>query len=94
MRKIILFGVLIASSILLGFILGRGGLTGRVIEDFPENFSYTFALCNEEESCVDVFVECDGKVVSSISFVSDFLDFSNSSLELPKRREELCLGNN
>lgn len=73
-RKIILLIILMfILGIVIGFFISRVNLTGNVIKE--ENYSWTKAICNSQNQCIDVLITCiDGKVVS-IEPASELLDY-------------------
>ncbi len=77
-RYVLLVFFLIIASFLLGLFLKDIVLTGKVIEENNKgNYTWTKAICNEENKCIDVLVECsDGKVIS-MSPASDLKDFDD-----------------
>ncbi|PIN91291.1 hypothetical protein COU57_01200 [Candidatus Pacearchaeota archaeon CG10_big_fil_rev_8_21_14_0_10_32_14] len=77
--------VFTSAFILLFSIISLASLSyisGNVSADSPKNYSYTKAICDENNFCQDYIVECDGedKVMISplsgpaIHFSSDWID--------------------
>ena len=95
MNSGVLIAILIGCSLGLGFLAGGGYLTGNVVDNFSDHYSYTTAICDLEDLCVDVLVECgDGQVIR-LKLASNGVDFSNySTLDLPREKRNLCNGKN
>ncbi len=45
--------------------------TPEIIEDIPELYSWTFALCTKGGRCMDVTAECNGTQVLNIASVTE-----------------------
>jgi len=73
--------VLLILAFSLGFFLNKIFLTGRAVENSkPENreeFTWTKAICNKNNECVDVLITCRNKAVVSIEPISDFVKHSS-----------------
>ncbi|MBU0957339.1 MAG: hypothetical protein KKF56_00865 [Nanoarchaeota archaeon] len=66
--KIITLIILIISIIILvGFFIYAPQLTGTVVENPDEKYTYTKAICNGSNYCQDHKIECEGKESISIS---------------------------
>jgi len=77
MKKTIFF-LLIAFIIgfLSSFAFNKLSITGEVIEDIPDDYTYTRAICNENNECIDVLVSCKAGRVSSLEPISDIKEFA------------------
>jgi len=64
-RKIITVLVLIILAFIVGMFIGRLVFTARVVEtNILENYSWTKAICNSDNECLDVLIKCEaGKIV-------------------------------
>jgi len=74
-------------SILVSFTITKLTPTGQVIEEPQNDYTYTRAICNENNECIDVLVECkDGSVLSlkPISELKEIPNLDNSN------QEEFC----
>jgi hypothetical protein len=63
--KIIYIVVLLVIVFFAGFFL-RTGFTGKAVIDVNNKYSYTRALCNSENECMDLLVSCENGNVASI----------------------------
>jgi hypothetical protein len=77
---VIIIVVLLVSLFFLGITSGKFVLTGRAVEeqgDKPkglENYSWTKAICNKNNECVDVLITCERGEVASIEMVSKVVE--------------------
>ncbi|MFZ5955236.1 MAG: hypothetical protein ACOYT4_02325 [Nanoarchaeota archaeon] len=69
--KLIFLSVLIL-AFLSGFFLNRFVFTGKAIseENFSDDYSWTKAICNAENECVDVYIECRNGKAEKIELAS------------------------
>lgn len=63
--KWVLIVLLVAIAFFAGFFI-RNSFTGNVVQDIHDNYSYTRALCNSDNECMDVVISCSGGNVASI----------------------------
>ena len=63
-RYFLVLVLLFVVGVVVGFVVRGGSLTGEVVRDLEE-YSYTRAVCSEEE-CIDVVVFCEGERVVEI----------------------------
>jgi hypothetical protein len=66
MNKIAMVAGLLLIGGLLGFFVNRFALTGNAISDTTQsgNYSWTKAICNSGNECIDAVISCsNGKVV-------------------------------
>ncbi len=70
-----------SAGVLIGFSLAgffdEVSLTGRAVEESDLNYTYTKAICNSENRCIDVLVECEGGKVKSLEPVSSLRFFGD-----------------
>ncbi len=80
-KEFILAGILIILAFISGTLISNFILTGRVVEDLPdvesnntlERHTWTRAICNEKNGCVDVYLGCKNGEVESINLVSGLI---------------------
>jgi hypothetical protein len=64
-KKIVFIFFVFIFGILIGILLNDFSMSGRVVSDFDNKYSWTRAICNSENECIDVVIDCkDGKVVN------------------------------
>jgi arginine/ornithine N-succinyltransferase beta subunit len=73
--------LLLACACALGagitWVVLDGTFTGNVIQEASSSYTWTTAICNSHNQCIDVLVECErGKVVglTPISAITSFAD--------------------
>lgn len=73
MNKIyIIFGILIVIAFIFGLFLSRINLTGNVVAE-AENYTWTKAVCNSENWCMDVAITCQNGNVAKIEPVDSLI---------------------
>jgi uncharacterized membrane protein YqgA involved in biofilm formation len=77
MKKEILFAIIILLAFVLGMLVGNIVFTGKTIEDFSQNYSYSTAICNSEKQCIDILVFCAENEVVNLEPVTELRDFSD-----------------
>ena len=85
--------ILIISISILSFMIGylssnllEKNITGETIKESPNVYTYTKAVCNQN-SCLDVLVECNNKEVISIKPVSNISRINSPKIE---NNESFC----
>ena len=70
---------LIIVAFLLGLFFDKLVFTGNVVEENNNgNYIWTKAICNEDNECIDVLVECSNGEVISIEPASELKDFNDN----------------
>ena len=69
MRYLILAIVIL--SFVFGLLLGNIVLTGMAVSE--EEYSWTRAICNSDNECIDVLIECNKGNVVNITPLSGFV---------------------
>lgn len=91
-RKNILKLIVLCSTllvVLIGFLVfhfSTQTITGEVISQ--NNYSYTKALCDDNNFCEDYVIECKGEEVESI-FPTGFTVQHSQSWQDPRTQEEI-----
>lgn len=85
---------LIALSFVLGFLLGfaiffRPAITGLAIES--KEYSYTTAICNQENKCIDVLIKCESGNVISLTPVSNLVDLGPDFEDFREKGNNFCV---
>ena len=77
MRKavIILVLLLIVLAFFVGLFISKISFTGNVVQD--NSYSWTKALCNSDNECMDVEITCNNGQVSSIVPISKLVVHSD-----------------
>jgi hypothetical protein len=65
-------------------------ITGEVIREESKEYTYTTAICNESNECIDVLVECEGGNVISLTPVSELLELGDDFEDFRDPPEEFC----
>ena len=87
-KKIVLVVVLIILAFLAGLFLDRFVLTGQAVQG--ESYTWTTAICNSRNECIDVLVECENGNVVSIEPVSDLKKFTDEWEDIRGEAGDLC----
>lgn len=69
---------LIMISFFAGFYFYKMSLTGKTVSE--EKTSWTKAICDEENRCIDVKIYCYGNRVEKIEPSSELIEFSKTNL--------------
>jgi hypothetical protein len=94
--KTILFIIL---ALIIGFLLGyfiksltipEPTITGNPIQEPSKEYSYTTAICNENKECIDVFIECSGGNVISLTPTSKLHEFDENWQDFRVPQERYC----
>ncbi len=72
-----------------GYLLGQGKVTGSVVAS-SKTYSWTTAICNERNQCIDVLVQCAGGNVVSLTPVSNLTFFSDAWEDPRTEHPPLC----
>ena len=76
-RLIVILFVLLA--LIVGFAIGKISLTGEVVkEQVDKRYTWTTAICDYENKCLDVLISCDNGNVVGITPVSDYITHNTS----------------
>ncbi len=76
--------VLVIVALIVGILIGKyafnGSLTGSVVSNAENNrsYSWTTAICDDKNRCVDVLIECENGNVKNLTPVSDLNEFSDN----------------
>ena len=95
MSKKFLIGILIAIAFFIGLVVGNvlvsGGITGNVvsINQVDNNYTWTSAICDGENKCIDVLIECENGSVKNLQPMSDFVEFSEDWKD-PRNDVDYC----
>ncbi len=93
-KILIVFAVLIfVSGVLVGKFLFdfQGNVTGNVISENENNsYSWTTAVCNEKNECVDVIIKCDKGNVIEITPASELKNFDGNWSDRRNEKKEYC----
>lgn len=83
--------LLIIGAFIIGFLIGRynGDITGRVVEDVDDSYSWTKAICDDNK-CVDVKVDCSNGKVVKIELVSELVEYSDDWVDERLDKDKLC----
>ena len=81
-------------GILIGFFANKltfenPSITGQVINS-QNQYSYTTAICNEENECIDVLVECSNGQVVSLTPTSEIIKLNEEWKDFRDKEESFC----
>jgi hypothetical protein len=66
-------------------------ITGQVILEQPTSqYTYTTAICNDNNECIDVLVECINGNVISLTPSSDLLDLGPEFDDFREKQDQFC----
>ena len=89
MNKIL---IIFISALLVGIIIGLSINnflpTGQAISN-PNEYSYTTAICNNNNECIDVLVKCHNGEVTSLEPTSKLIKLNNDWQD-PREQEGFC----
>ena len=88
-KMILLLGVVFILASALVVALTGFTFTGRVVGNIEENYNYTKAICNSNNECIDVLVECENGEVKSLKPVSDVVKFGKDWKDF-RDKENYC----
>ena len=89
-KKTIIVIVLIILAFLAGLSFDRFVLTGQTIVEIEEDYTWTTAICNSQNECIDVLVECENGDVKGLEPVSDLKKFDENWEDIRGETGELC----
>ena len=69
----------------LGLSLSQNLFTGRVVEDY---YTYTKAICNEQNYCQDYEIVCIGNVVQEMNAINGAVVKNSEDWEDPREEDE------
>jgi len=75
--------------LIIGFFLLNNTITGKVIGNIDNNYSYTKAICNESKYCQDHEIKCQGKNVISIVPLTGAVAQFSEDWEDPRANNEI-----
>jgi len=91
MRKlVVIVFILVISAFLLGLFFNKLVFTGKVIDTNLASYSWTKAICNSENKCVDVKIDCENGKVSSVELVSGMIENPEDWIDPRNNSEALC----
>lgn len=88
MRKIIILILIFLIGLTIGLLLNRFSLTGKAAEGLDEDYTYTRAICDKNNSCIDVLIVCSNGKVSKLEPSSNLIKLESDWED--NRSRELC----
>ncbi|MFH1425212.1 MAG: hypothetical protein ABIG28_00580 [archaeon] len=94
MNKLTLSILFLIIGIIIGFSVSKlttpeaPTITGQAVSN--NEYTYTTAICNSENKCIDVLVKCDSGNVVSLTPVSDLLDLGEDFEDFRDERGNFC----
>ena len=88
--KLIYIFLLLIIVFFIGFFVSRLAFTGKAVQDVESNYSYTRALCNSENECMDVVISCVNGEVASIAPSSNVIKQLDGWQDPRNLSEKLC----
>jgi len=91
--KIFLIALLILLAFISGLLLQKFVLTGSAVADInnisDNEYSWTRAICNDNNDCLDILISCKNGNVIDIKPASDFVRYPLQWEDL-REEENLC----
>lgn len=66
---------IIAYSMYNSAVVKLSAITGNAVDGESENYTWTTAICNSNNECMDVLVECSNGEVVSLSPITNLTSF-------------------
>ncbi len=88
MIKILLVIVLILLGFVSGLYVDDIRFTGKTV--IENKHAWTKAICNENNECIDILIECENGNVKSITPVSDLKRFDVNWIDIRNKTGKLC----
>ena len=88
-KMMFLIGVVCILASALVMALSGVTFTGNYINEMKESYTYTKAICNADNECIDVLVRCENGAVLSLIPVTEFVRFDDSWEDL-RDEEQFC----
>lgn len=83
-RNLFLITIVVVVALVVGILIGKyaltGSLTGNIVSDNKAGggYSWTTAICDDENRCIDVLVECENGNVKSLKPASNLMEFGDN----------------
>lgn len=97
MNKNLFTVIVVVVALIVGILVGKyvfnGSLTGSAVSSNENNrsYSWTTAICDDENRCMDVLIECENGSVKSLKPVSDLREFADNWSDSRKGKLNYCL---
>jgi hypothetical protein len=87
--------IIILALFLLSFIAGllsNSAITGQTIQETNEikTYSHTKAICNENNECIDILIECENEKLLSIKPISDLIKYNKNWKDNRTNANDFC----
>jgi len=89
-KTILLILITFILGFLTSFIITKPTPTGQVIEEPHRDYTYTTAICNQSNNCIDVLVECSGGNVIGLKPSSELVKQSENWEDFRNNNREFC----
>ena len=92
MRMILKVGLiilLIVSIFSLGMFVDNLVLIGNVVREIDSDYSWTSAICDENNNCLDVLIRCSGGKVVDLKPITGLVDHPEDWID-PRDFKEFC----
>jgi len=86
---ILLIVAIFVVGLVLGFAASNFVFTGEVVGDVSDDYTYTTAICNLDNDCIDVLVSCSNGGVAGLEPVSELVEFGEE-WEDAREKEGFC----
>lgn len=88
MKKQVLILLVVVFVCVLGFLLWKSNIiTGSVVSE--NNYTWTRAICNSQNECIDVIVYCQNGEVVRMEPISNLKKFSDNWTD-PRNKDVFC----
>jgi hypothetical protein len=83
---ILLISFVIGFSI--GFLISNPTITGQSI--FNNKYTYTTAICDQENKCIDVLIKCENNQVTELTPITNLIDLGSDWKDFRPEKESFC----
>ncbi len=79
-------------GLLIGLTIDNFILTGEVTAeiDISKDYTYTTAICNSDNECIDVLVTCEQGKVTDLIPTTDLVQFGASWQDIREKADSFC----
>jgi len=91
LSKIIIIIIAIILTLIIFTFIFKNQITGSTIQDFNDSYTYTKAICNNSNYCIESEITCENNSVVNVKPLTKDAQFSENWTDpRPKDQEQLC----